>query len=174
MQRMKQRVLVDVANRQKKRLPIRRIKAITKEIISQESRVMGRESRVRGRGLKGDKRLSIVFVNDIEIAELNKRFREKDMPTDVLAFPLSLESEVKSLESEKNGYIGEVIISTERAMRQAEEYGHSFVDEVVILTIHGILHILHYEHSKEMEKKEEFYLLQFKICNLKFTMERSD
>ncbi|MEW6482299.1 MAG: rRNA maturation RNase YbeY [bacterium] len=126
---MKQRLLVDVANRQRMGLPIRRIKAMAKEVFKKE-----------GRG--GE--LSIVFVNDNEMKELNKRFLGKDKPTDVLSFQLS--------ES-----IGEVIISTDTAKRQAIEYGISFISEISVLLIHGLLHILGYNHSKEMREKEEFY-----------------
>ncbi|MEW6679960.1 MAG: rRNA maturation RNase YbeY [bacterium] len=131
---MKQRLLVDVANRQRMRLPIRQIKVIAKEVFKKE-----------GRG--GE--LSIVFVNDNEMKELNKRFLGKDKPTDVLSFQLS--------ES-----IGEVIISTDTAKRQAIEYGISFISEISVLLIHGLLHILGYNHSKEMREKEEFYLGGFK------------
>ncbi|MEW6102865.1 MAG: rRNA maturation RNase YbeY [bacterium] len=131
---MKQRLLVDVANRQKIRLPIRRIKAIAKEVFEKEGKV-------------GE--LSIAFVDDNEIKELNKRFLGKDKPTDVLSFQL-------------NESMGEVIISTDTAKRQAIEYGISFISEISVLLIHGLLHILGYNHSKEMRQKEEFYLGGFK------------
>lgn len=130
MQRMKPKVLVDVANRQKKRLPIVKIKGIVKWVLEQEGKMA---------------EVSIAFVEDKEIKELNKKFRRRDKPTDVLAFSLS--------ES-----IGEIIISTDTAKSQAKEYGNSFISEILLLLIHGLLHLLGYKHSKEMREKEDFYL----------------
>ncbi|MEW6007994.1 MAG: rRNA maturation RNase YbeY [bacterium] len=139
---MKQRLLVDVANRQKMRLPVRRIKAMAKEVFEKE-------------GKEGE--ISIAFVNDNEMRDLNKRFKGKDRPTDVLAFLLNPKSQILN----PKFLFGEVIISTERAKRQAREYGISFIEEIITLLIHGLLHLLGYKHSKMMKQKEEFY---FKKC----------
>lgn len=101
--------------------------------------------------------LSILFVNDNKIQKLNKEYRGIDRPTDVLSFSMD--------EGEGGGInpwlLGDVIISLETAARQAEEKGHSLEKEVLILLIHGILHLLGYEHenspeyAKVMEKKEK-------------------
>ncbi|HAW50077.1 TPA: rRNA maturation RNase YbeY [bacterium] len=132
---MKQRLSVEVVNRQKKRIPVVLIKKITKDILGNEERI-------------GE--IDIVFVDDCEMRELNKKFLKRDYPTDVLAFPL------------KGG--GEVIISTDTALAQAKEYGHSFLDELIILLVHGILHILGYDHSDEMKKKEVEYAKAWCKC----------
>lgn len=134
MQRMKQRFLVDVSNRQKKRLPIKKIKGIVRGVLEQEGQI---------------EEVSIAFVDDDEIKELNKKFRKMNKPTDVLAFRLS--------ES-----IGEIIISTDTAKSQAEEYGNSFISEIFLLLIHGLLHLLGYKHSKGMKEKEDLYIRGFK------------
>ena len=82
------------------------------------------------------------------------RYRGKDQPTDVLSFP-----------QDDNLLLGDIIISLETAQRQAEEYNHSFAREVGFLTVHGMLHLLGYDHYGEeerviMRKKEEEILVE--------------
>jgi len=134
---MRQGLSVDVANRQKIHLPIRQIKKVVKEVLEKE-------------GKTG--KISLVFVNDDEMGQLTKRFLGRDKPTDVLAFPYSLLPIPYSL------YIGEIIISTDTAKKQAEEYGNSIISEITLLLIHGLLHLLGYKHSKNMEEKQDFYM----------------
>jgi len=105
--------------------------------------------------------VSIMFVDDEEIHKLNKMHRDKDMPTDVLSFP-----QYPSLkdDEEVDPYIilGDVVISTETAMRQAESFGHSLMREIGFLVVHSMFHLFGYdhdteEHTKEMrEKKNRF------------------
>ncbi|MBM7623159.1 rRNA maturation RNase YbeY [Sporohalobacter salinus] len=92
--------------------------------------------------------VSIALVDNEYIKELNAKYRELDEPTDVLSFPLNGEM------------LGDIIISLERAKSQANNYNHSLDREVGFLIVHGMLHLLGYDHKeeeakKEMRKKEE-------------------
>lgn len=86
--------------------------------------------------------VSVVFCDDQKIRQLNKQFRGIDEPTDVLSFPMD------------NKILGDVVISLERASRQAEEYGHSFTREVCFLTVHGILHLIGYDHGEDEGRRK--------------------
>lgn len=101
--------------------------------------------------------IGITFVDDKTIRELNKKYRKKDKPTDVLSFSLR-EGEIATDIS--SDLIGDVVISVETAIKQAGDYKHSFEEELKILLIHGILHLFGYDHIKEkdfviMRKKEK-------------------
>ena len=85
------------------------------------------------------------FVNDGQIRELNKKFRHKDKPTDVLSFNYD------------GKLLGDVIISRETTRRNAQRYGVTYGDEVKRLVIHGALHILGYDHGRRMRHAEEIY-----------------
>lgn len=100
-------------------------------------------------GMENDVEVSVTFVDDEGIRELNKRFRNMDKPTDVLSFPL-LDYEGESDEpffDELCHNLGDIVISLERAMAQANEFGHSFEREVAFLTAHSMLHLLGYDHE---------------------------
>ncbi|MFW5999465.1 MAG: rRNA maturation RNase YbeY [Halanaerobiaceae bacterium] len=92
--------------------------------------------------------VSVVFTDNEQIKKLNKKYRKKNEPTDVLSFPLD------------DNLLGDIIISIERAREQAEEYGHSDRREISYLFVHGLLHLFGYGHDnvtdkKQMRKKEE-------------------
>ena len=87
--------------------------------------------------------LNVVFVNDKYIRALNKAYRGKDMPTDVLSFAYGADD-----------LIGEVYVSVETAERQAEERRHPLSDELIRLIVHGILHIHGYDHEKDVDYKK--------------------
>lgn len=100
-------------------------------------------------GMENDAEVSVTFVDDEGIRELNKKFRNMDKPTDVLSFPL-LDYEGESEEpffNELCHNLGDIVISLERAMAQANEFGHSFEREVAFLTAHSMLHLLGYDHE---------------------------
>ena len=100
-------------------------------------------------GMENDVEVSVTFVDDEGIRELNKKFRNLDKPTDVLSFPL-LDYEGESEEpffDELCHNLGDIVISLERAMAQANEFGHSFEREVAFLTAHSMLHLLGYDHE---------------------------
>ncbi len=103
--------------------------------------------------------LSVVIVSDRIIRQLNKEWRAIDKATDVLSFPLELtEPATFDFEDneENNWIVGEIIISAEKAVAQAAEYGHSVRRELAFLFIHGCLHVLGFDHMTEAEEKEMF------------------
>ena len=97
--------------------------------------------------------LSVTLTDDEHIHALNKKFRGVDRATDVLSFAFreSDEPEVFGADFE---ILGDVIISLERAKVQAEEFGHSFLREIIFLEVHGLLHLLGYDHVEEDERLE--------------------
>lgn len=106
--------------------------------------------------------ISLVFMDDQGIQELNKTYRDKDVPTDVLSFALleTSEDELVIAEEEEELLLGDIIISLETALKQAEEYGHSIEREIAYLMVHGLLHLLGYDHMNDeeqvvMRKREE-------------------
>lgn len=96
--------------------------------------------------LEGDSEISVTFVDNEKIRELNRKFRDKDSATDVLSFPLG-ENDVYDINEETGAkLLGDIVISLERAEEQAKQYGHSFRREVAFLTVHSMLHLLGYDH----------------------------
>jgi probable rRNA maturation factor len=95
--------------------------------------------------------LSITLVNDKQIRLLNREYRNINKPTDVLAFPMQ-EGEFKGLNP---NLLGDIVISLETASKQALSIGHSLTKELDQLLIHGILHLLNYDHSRTMVRKEQ-------------------
>jgi probable rRNA maturation factor len=96
--------------------------------------------------------ISVTFVGSDEIRELNKLFRGKDQVTDVLSFPQFDEIPREKISGVVS--IGDVVICSEIALIQAEEYGHSAERELVYLLVHSIFHLLGYDHDEEGEKLE--------------------
>jgi probable rRNA maturation factor len=92
--------------------------------------------------------LTIAFVRDSSIRNLNRDYRDLDRATDVLSFPNSDELSDEPM-FENADYIGDVVISTDAALRQAEEANHSFEREVSELVIHGTLHLCGYDHEAD-------------------------
>ena len=102
--------------------------------------------------------VSITLTDDESIRELNKNWRGKDKATDVLSFPIN----EKPL-GYKYKVLGDVVISIPYAKRQAEEVGFSYKEEVLRLLIHGILHLLGYDHEKSEEEAKIMFSIQDKI-----------
>ena len=102
--------------------------------------------------------ISLSFVYDDEIQEINKNFRDMDKSTDVLSFPqIDYDVDEVVMTNEKGEIVlGDIIISIDTAKRQAEEYGHSLKREICFLTVHSMLHLLGYDHMTEEEEKEMF------------------
>ena len=92
--------------------------------------------------------VSVSFVGDEEIRDLNRDYRGVDKSTDVLSFPMDDEFIIVSR------ILGDVIINTRRVMEQAKELGHSNERELSYLTVHSILHLLGYDHMEDEDKKE--------------------
>ena len=106
--------------------------------------------------------VSVTFLDDAGIRELNKQFRLIDKATDVLSFPL-FDYEGENDEppvDELVGMLGDIVISLETAKRQAEEYGHSLEEEVAFLTVHSMLHLLGYDHETSKEDEKEMFSRQ--------------
>ena len=97
--------------------------------------------------------VDITIVDDEEIHQLNRDYRNVDRPTDVLSFALDEddEDEPELLEGQLH-LLGDIIISAETATRQAEEFGHGLEREIVYLAVHGLLHLLGYDHMVEEDK----------------------
>ncbi|ASS76086.1 rRNA maturation RNase YbeY [Tumebacillus algifaecis] len=107
----------------------------------------------------------ISLVDDERIQELNRTYRGKDVPTDVLSFAMMDEGvgepeiffDPEDAEQlEEDDMLGDIIISVPTAKRQAEEYGHSVERELAFLAVHGFLHLIGYDHGTEDEEKEMF------------------
>ena len=102
--------------------------------------------------------VSITFVTNEAIHEINREYRDKDQPTDVISFALEEmgEGEVAIIGEGIPRILGDIIISTDRTREQAEEYGHTFERELGFLAVHGFLHLLGYDHMTEQDEKEMF------------------
>lgn len=100
--------------------------------------------------IAADQEIEFVLTDNSEIHKLNLQYRHKDAPTDVLSF--AWEESENSFPGEDN-MLGQIIISLDRAKEQAKEYGHSLEREMAFLSIHGLLHLVGYDH--EVGPKEE-------------------
>ncbi|MGF7185496.1 putative rRNA maturation factor [Desulfitispora alkaliphila] len=99
--------------------------------------------------------VSALLVDDQEISSLNRDYRDIDSATDVLSFPQYEKIEQIMHESEASPHpilLGDIVISLETCVRQAEEYGHSAERELGFLVVHGMLHLLGYDHLDDEEK----------------------
>ena len=106
-----------------------------------------------------DAELSLVICDDDEIRQLNARWRGKDTATDVLSFPQSEDETDAGWQIPKSEppprHLGDVVISAHRIAAQADEYGHSFGTELRRLLVHGILHLMGYDHERGEEDAEK-------------------
>lgn len=105
----------------------------------------------------------VSLVDDLRIQELNREYRNKDVPTDVLSFAMMEEEEDEPeifYETEEEALqvtmLGDIIISVPTAKRQADEYGHSLERELAFLAVHGFLHLVGYDHMTDEDEKEMF------------------
>ncbi|HEZ7987343.1 MAG TPA: rRNA maturation RNase YbeY [Ruminococcus sp.] len=112
-----------------------------------------------------DAEVSVSFVSNNEIRNLNRIYRNKDSVTDVLSFPLTGDDGSVEINPETGAVLlGDVVISLETAVKQAQSYGHSLEREVGFLTVHSMLHLLGYDHETSlldqriMREKEESVL----------------
>ena len=92
-----------------------------------------------------DYEVSVSLVNNQEIQQLNEQYRGIDLATDVLSFPMG-----------EGVILGDIVISIEKVKEQAEEYGHSFERELAFLLVHGMLHLLGYDHESASDEKIMF------------------
>lgn len=123
---------------------------VTDELLKKVREVI--EASLDFEGIDTACEVSLVFVDNEQIHEMNRDYRDKDAPTDVLSFPQydSL-SEMESYPEELA--IGDIVISLERAVEQASEYGHSLEREVCFLTAHSMFHLFGYDHETESDRR---------------------
>ena len=109
---------------------------------------------------------SVTYEYNARIAELNSQYRNKPMPTDVLSFPLGENGIYDHNQDTGAAMLGDIVISMEKAMEQAQLYGHPLQREVAFLVVHSMLHLLGYDHEQggleavRMREKEEAVLIQ--------------
>lgn len=101
-----------------------------------------------------DAEVSVTLTDDAHIHVLNRDYRGVDRPTDVLSFALTESEEPAILDAPYGVVLGDLVISLERVAAQAEEYGHSVLRELSFLTVHGMLHLLGYDHIEEEDRVE--------------------
>lgn len=105
-------------------------------------------------GLSEGVEVGVTFLDDATIQELNRDYRDKDRPTDVLSFALNEGDEPEIVDAPEEELLGDILISLETTARQAEEYGHSLERELAYLTVHGMLHLLGYDHEEPADQAE--------------------
>jgi len=128
--------MIEVINRQKTfKIDLKRFERLLKKMV-------------RRYGLTKPE-LALAFVDNRAIKKLNRDFRKKDAATDVLSFPY------REKGPDGHFYLGDIIIAVPKAYAQSQELGHSLERELEILTIHGFLHLLGFEHDRGHEEEEE-------------------
>ena len=108
-------------------------------------------SELKSIDLENEPELGVTVVDDSEILELNREYRQKDSVTDVLSFP-QFEGHDDLLDDEAETLIGDVVICFEQAERQAREYGTGLTREMLYLFVHSVMHLFGYDHMDEEEK----------------------
>jgi probable rRNA maturation factor len=133
-------------------------KKLTKEQINEMEKLL--HFAAQKKEIEDESEVSVTFVNNERIWEINREYRDKDAPTDVISFAMEElgEGEIEMIGTDMPRVLGDIIISIEKASEQAKEYGHSFLRELGFLTVHGFLHLLGYDHMTEDEEKEMFTL----------------
>lgn len=104
--------------------------------------------------------VSVILVENDEISRINREFRDKDSVTDVLSFPMLNVKNGEFLEQpgdldmdDGKLFLGDIVISVPKAIEQAKEYGHSFERELAFLAVHGLLHLLGYDHIRDADEE---------------------
>jgi probable rRNA maturation factor len=100
--------------------------------------------------------LSLLFVNDLQIQALNRRYLHRDKPTNVLAFPMR-KGEFSTLHPH---LLGDLVISVETAKRQSNRFGLDEMGMIILLMVHGVLHLMGYEHEGTIKEAREMALKQ--------------
>lgn len=119
---------------------------VTADLVRRAALAVLAHEQVAGRG-----ELSVVITDDEEVHDLNRRFRGVDAPTDVLAFGAESEDTTFVTAPDAPLLLGDVVISCPRAREQAVEAGHPLSAEIQLLVVHGVLHLLGYDHARPEE-----------------------
>ncbi|WP_077367957.1 rRNA maturation RNase YbeY [Anaerosalibacter sp. Marseille-P3206] len=114
------------------------VETIINSVIEESLNIEGKSKEVE---------VSVSFVDNEEIRQLNRDFRNVDSPTDVLSFPMNEDSDAFF-----TPILGDIVISLERALEQSVEFGHTFEREIAYLTAHSMFHLLGYDHMTDEEK----------------------
>jgi probable rRNA maturation factor len=138
--------------RDKERVDVQMAPHFAEEVDTELLRHVASEA-LRYEGVEGEVALSVVITDDDTVRELSRQFRDVDVPTDVLAFGSGDEDDFVT-EPGEAAYLGDIIISYPRAIIQAEGYGHSIDRELALLIVHGVLHLMGYDHVDEAERTE--------------------
>lgn len=125
-----------------------------RKVIRSLARMVKKVEKVKGRHV-----LSVIFVNEEEMHQINKLYRNIDRSTDVISF-----AEVDSGYDHLPYELGDIFVNTDRVKSQADSYGHSEKREFAFLILHGMLHLLGYDHQTETDEKRMF-ALQDEILN---------
>ena len=143
---------------------------ITKEIMDSLTACM--EKALEYEQFPEDAEISLTFTDNQGIEEQNAALRGIEKPTDVLSFPLLDVNEDGELVLYEEDFaegavlLGDILISTEKAMQQATEYGHSLLRELCFLTVHSMLHLLGYDHERSKEEEVLMFQKQEEILSL--------
>ena len=144
---------ISIQNRQKRiLLNLKKVRSATQRILTELGLL--------------DAELSVLLVDDARIRDLNRRYLSRDKPTDVLAFPMR-EGEFSTLHP---NLLGDLVISVETAERQSDRFGLDEMEMVILLMVHGILHLIGYEHEGTKKGAREMSLKQknlFRIATQK-------
>lgn len=143
-----------VSNVQEKMELTAKMKETVKTVLDKAAKVLE---------VSPDAEVSVVFADDEYIQELNRQYRGIDKATDVLSFALDEGEEPEVVDGPEETLLGDIVISIETACRQAAEYGHSLERELAFLAVHGMLHLVGYDHEEdedraEMRRQEEHIL----------------
>lgn len=101
---------------------------------------------------EGPAEISVTFTDNEQIRKLNAQYRDKDTATDVLSFPMGENGVYDTNHDTGAKILGDIVLSMEKAMEQAETFGHSLQRETAYLTAHSVLHLLGYDHMENMER----------------------
>lgn len=127
---------------------------VNRNLVTKLNETMNKAAEIHG---LSNQEMSIIFVDNIQIQKINRDYRDKDQVTDVISFALNDDDTAFAWEKDN---LGDIYISLERAKEQSIDYGHSFDREVCYLAVHGLLHLLGYDHinkddKEKMREKEE-------------------
>ena len=114
--------------------------------------------------------VNIVLTNPENIRKINKEYRDIDKETDVLSFPMFEKNELKNINNLYEDVLGDIVISIEKVIKQANEYEHSFERELAYMVVHGFYHLMGFDHIEDKDKikmrqKEENILEKMRLFN---------
>lgn len=124
----------------------------------------------------GKSEVSVTFVTNEMIRDINREYRGKDQPTDVISFAMEElgEGETAIIGSPEPRMLGDIIISLDRTKEQAADFGHSFERELGFLAVHGFLHLLGYDHMTKEDEKKMFSRQEEILVSLGITRDKHE